>query len=82
MPMKTLKDLNDEQLLGRFARSMTRLFRLRVIHAPASIIEKEESINADYLKECRRRGFSDQQLKDAADAAYDEEQARKTDEGA
>ena len=81
MPMITLKDYSDEQLLGRFGRSMTRLFRLRAINAPTAIIEKEETINADYLAECRRRGFTDQQLKDAADAAFEEDQAQNGKEG-
>ena len=60
---------------------MTRLFRLRAINAPTAIIEKEETINADYLAECRRRGFTDQQLKDAADAAFEEDQAQNGKEG-
>jgi hypothetical protein len=55
---------------------MARLFRLRTLNAPPSIIEKEEQINADYLAECRRRGFSDQKLKDAAEAAFEEERPR------
>ena len=74
--MKTLKDYGDDQLLWRYARSMVRLFRLRDLHSPASIIEKEEKISANYFAECERRGLTPQQTKAAIDTAIKEEQAR------
>ena len=78
MPSKPVRTLSDKQLIQLYAIRTARLIRVRGIKLPQPFLREIEQSQREALAECRRRGISDQRLKDAVDRTVMDLQTEET----